>query len=57
MRELYAVQGNSETELAAAAALLTAHQSAKNVNQDAVIQLSAHLEVCSNLITVEDLHW
>eukprot|EP00878_Enallax_costatus_P035583 GHUV01039759.1.p1 GENE.GHUV01039759.1~~GHUV01039759.1.p1 ORF type:complete len:199 (+),score=58.44 GHUV01039759.1:79-675(+) len=45
MRELYAVQGHSETGLAATAALLTAHQSAKTVDQDAIIQLSAHLEV------------
>eukprot|EP00878_Enallax_costatus_P042969 GHUV01050502.1.p1 GENE.GHUV01050502.1~~GHUV01050502.1.p1 ORF type:complete len:142 (+),score=22.70 GHUV01050502.1:79-504(+) len=56
MRELYAVQGHSETGLAATAALLTAHQSAKTVDQDAIIQLSAHLEVCSNAAAVHSPH-
>jgi len=36
-----------ETELAATAALLVAHQSAKVVNHDAVVKLSGHLEVIS----------
>lgn len=48
MRELYAIQSHSEVGLAATAALVTAHQSARTVDQDAVIQLAAYLEVSSS---------
>jgi len=45
MRELYALQQLPDVGLAATAALLAAHQSAKSVDHDAVIKLSSHLEV------------
>jgi hypothetical protein len=45
MRELYAVQSHPDVELAATAALLTAHQAAKVVDQDAVAKLSMQLQV------------
>lgn len=44
-RELYSIQHHSDIGLAATAALLTAHQSAQVVDQQAVVQLSAYLEV------------
>jgi hypothetical protein len=47
MRELYAVQSHPDVELAATAALLTAHQAAKIVDHDAVAKLSMQLEVRS----------
>lgn len=45
IRELYAVQQHPDVGLAATAALLTAHQAAKVVDNAAVMQLSAYLEV------------
>lgn len=45
MRELYAIQQHADVGLAATAALLTAHQSAKVVDDNAVMQLSAYLQV------------
>lgn len=48
MRELYAVQSHQDVELAATAALLTAHQAAKVVDHDAVAKLSMQLEVRSS---------
>lgn len=49
MRELYSIQQHADAGLAATAALLTAHQSAKVVDENAVLQLSAYLEVRSTL--------
>lgn len=47
MRELAAVQGHPEVQLAAAAAMLSVHQAAATaaVDTDATLQLSALLEV------------
>jgi hypothetical protein len=46
IRELHAVQQSADVGLAATAALLTAHQAAKIVDDATVMQLSAYLEVC-----------
>lgn len=45
IRELYNIQQHPDAGLAATAALLTAHQAAKVVDDNAVLQLSAYLEV------------
>lgn len=45
LRELYSIQQHADVGLAATAALLTAHQAAKVVDDNAVLQLSAYLEV------------
>jgi hypothetical protein len=45
LRELYSIQQRADVGLAATAALLTAHQAAKVVDDNAVLQLSAYLEV------------
>jgi hypothetical protein len=45
MRELHGLQQHPDVGLAAAAALLTAHQSARVLDAAAVAQLSAHLEL------------
>lgn len=45
IRQLYNIQQHADVALAATAALLTAHQAAKVVDDNAVMQLSAYLEV------------
>lgn len=45
IRELHAVHQSADVGLAATAALLTAHQAAKIVDDATVLQLSAYLEV------------
>lgn len=52
MRELYSVQAHPEVQLAATAALISAHQSARIVDHDAITQLAAYMEVrCSACTT------
>uniref|UniRef100_A0A383W643 Uncharacterized protein n=1 Tax=Tetradesmus obliquus TaxID=3088 RepID=A0A383W643_TETOB len=51
MRELYAVQSHQDVELAATAALLTAHQAAKVVDHDAVAKLSMQLEAAEGSVS------
>lgn len=45
LRELQAIQHNPDVELAAAAAMLVIHESSRVVDQEAVVSLSAKLEV------------
>lgn len=45
IREFYSIQQHADVGLAATAALLTAHQAAKVVDENAVLQLSAYLQV------------
>lgn len=58
IRELHAVQSHPDTEVAATAALLAAHQTARVVDYDAIAEMTANLEVgcCSDVFVAYSLN-